>query len=348
MPDPNVPEWDTPGSDIQHQDDPEWDVLDQDVQYPDVQYQDTADWYVPEPRDDQGRLRERFVPKTLFGLVTMLLVAAISAGVSGVVLYAYYEYRLQRSEDRVEKFIEGFDQRYEEAIAGIADERDVAKAELRKELEPLEELRATGETLNDLLKQVEGSVFFVETLDELGQPSVGSAFVVLSETDRSFLVTSLAVVKAATVTPAPTMRLRKGTSNYDAAIWAWDEERDLALLSIKRGNLTRLPWAPEKPAIRLGSRVFAISGIGGAGGAITQGFVADVSSSGILTDAPISGSFVGAPLLNSKGEVIAVASRAYAPLGFTSDRVVFAPPIRAACAKVLRCPNGTVSAPDKS
>ncbi len=79
--DPDVPEWDDPGSDA-----PVWDTYD--------------------PRDDPGRLRERFVPRTLFGLVAILLVASVSAGASGVVLYAYYEYRLQRSEDRVEKFMD--------------------------------------------------------------------------------------------------------------------------------------------------------------------------------------------------------------------------------------------------
>lgn len=343
MPDPNLPDWDEG-----YEDDP-----DPDMPYPEVPDLDDPGSGVPvwdtyDPRDDPGRLRERFVPRTLFGLVALLLVASISAGASGVVLYAYYEYRLQRSEDRVESFIKGFDKSYESAIAGIADERDTAKEELRKELEPLQELRATGETLSDLLKQVESSIYFVETFDGLGQPSVGSAFVVLSETDRSYFLTSLAVVRAATVTPAPAIKLRKGNSSLDATIWAWDEEQDLALLSIKRGNLTRLPWAPEKPPTRLGSRVFAVSGIGGAGGAIAQGFVADVSSSGILTDAPVSGSFVGAPLLNSEGEVIAVASRAYAPLGFTSDRVVFAPPVRAACQTVLRCPSGTATAPNQN
>ncbi|MDQ1374312.1 MAG: hypothetical protein QOJ09_1650, partial [Actinomycetota bacterium] len=38
-----------------------------------------------------------------------------------------------------------------------------------------------------------------------------------------------------------------------------------------------------------------------------------------------------------------VASRSYAPLGFASDGVFFAPPIRAACDKVLRCPDDSVA-----
>ncbi len=292
-------------------------------------------------------VRERFVPRTLAGLVTLLLVAGVSAGASGAVLYAYYEYQLRKTTDRVDEFIGGFEDRYDAAREGIKAERDQAKEEVRAQLEPLQELRATGETLGDLLRQVEDSVYFVDTQDSFGQPSVGSAFVVLSESNRSYLLTSLEVVHASTVAPAPAIRARKGSASSEATLFAWDESRDLALLSISQGGLTRLPWAPKDPPVGLGSRLFAVAGIGGAGGAIAQGFVADVSSSGILTDAPISGAFRGAPLLNSKGEVLAVGSRAYAPLGFTSDRVVFAPPVRTACEKVLRCPAGEVAAPER-
>ena len=46
----------------------------------------------------------------------------------------------------------------------------------------------------------------------------------------------------------------------------------------------------------------------------------------------------GAPLVNSNGEVVGVASRAYAPLGFAPDAVWFSPLIKSACEKVLQCP----------
>ena len=55
--------------------------------------------------------------------------------------------------------------------------------------------------------------------------------------------------------------------------------------------------------------------------------------------------FQGGPLINSKGDVVAVASRAYAPLGFTSDGVYFSVPIRSSCDRVLRCPSGEPNAP---
>lgn len=293
----------------------------------------------------QRHWRELIIPKTLLGMLTMLLVVAIAIGSSGAAMYTYYQYRLQKTERRVDNFIARFDERYDKALEGIAKEREAAKADVRKELEPIQELRASGEKLEELLKEVEKSVFFVETRDELGQPSVGSAFVVSAESDRAYLLTSLTVVRASTALPNPEVRLRKGERTFGATVWTWDDEYDLALLLVKGRDFTRLPWAPEKPAVQIGQRVFAISGIGGSGGAIAQGFVADVFNGGLLTDTPISGAVTGAPLLNSKGEVIGVASREYEPLGFSSDRLAFAPPIRSSCNKVLRCPSGGQAQP---
>ena len=126
---------------------------------------------------------------------------------------------------------------------------------------------------------------------------------------------------------------------------AAQEERDLALLVIPKPGAPRLPWATGSPPIRTGERVFALSGLGGAGGAITQGSVADLSAPALQHTAAVGTQFQGGPVVNSKGEVLAVASRTYAPLGFTSDQVTFAVPVRMSCEKVLKCPNGDPNAP---
>ena len=139
--------------------------------------------------------------------------------------------------------------------------------------------------------------------------------------------------------------MRQGGQDVPATLWTWQDDHDLALLIIKKPGQARLPWSSDTPATKIGDRVFAVSGLGTNGGAITQGFVADVSSTGIQTDAPVGTAFQGGPLLNSKGEVLGVASRAYAPLGFTTEGVYFAIPIHSACDKVLRCPSGEPNAP---
>ena len=71
---------------------------------------------------------------------------------------------------------------------------------------------------------------------------------------------------------------------------------------------------------------------------MTQGLVSDVSAAGIQHDAPVGVQFQGGPLITASGDVVGVTSRVYSPLGFRSDSVWFAPTIRLACDKVLRCP----------
>ena len=288
--------------------------------------------------------RERLVPKTILGMCTLILATAIGAAFSGAVLYAYYDYRLNRNEERINSFTAGFDQRFQTALDTIESEGAAAKAEVRAELEPIKKIRAEGETLEELVKKVQASVWFVNTLDESGQPSVGSAFVVASDGEQSLLLTSYNTVRAATRTPGPVVNVRKGDEQLKATLWTWQEDKDLALLILQKANLPKLSFAPKDPPLKTGVRVFSVSGLGAAGGAVAQGFVADVSSAGVQHDAAIGAAFQGGPLLNDKGEVLAVSSRAYAPLGFSTDAVFFGVPIRTACEKVLRCPDGAAVA----
>lgn len=286
--------------------------------------------------------RERLVPRTVLGMSVLILAFAIGSAFSGVVFYSYYEFRKDTSEERVAKFVEGFDQRFSTATKTIEAERENAKAEIQKELEPLKQIRAEGDTLNELVKKVGPAVWFVRTLDAAGQPSVGSGFVVASDNSQSLLLTSFATVEAATHSPGPDITVRKGDQEMKATLWTWQPERDLALLILSKGNQPKLEFAPGSPPSKTGERVFSLSGLGAAGAGITQGFIADVSSAGIQHDAAVGHAFQGGPLVNSDGKVLAVSSRAYAPLGFRTDSVWFAVPIRAACDRVLKCPSGGV------
>ena len=284
----------------------------------------------------QGRL----LPRTILGITALILSAAIGAAFSGTVLYAYYEYRLDTNERTVDKYVSGFDKRLDTAKKIIAKEADDARASVKDELEPLRQIAASGETISELRKKIEPSVWFVATLAEDGSPSVGSAFVVFADGDESFLLTSFNTVRAAARRPAPAIELRKGDDRLAGTLVTWEDGRDLALISVKRGNLPRLPWSSNDPIVQLGERVFAVSGLGSQGASVTQGLVSDVSAAGIQHDAPVGVQFQGGPLVTSNGEVVGVASRQFAPLGFRSDTVWFSPSIRFACDKVLRCPDG--------
>jgi len=284
----------------------------------------------------QGRL----LPRTILGITALILSAAIGAAFSGTVLYAYYEYRLDTNERSIDRYVTGFDERLDTAKKIIGKESEDARDAVRKELEPLRQIAASGETISNLRKKVEPSVWFVATLAEDGSPSVGSAFVVFADADESFLLTSFTTVRAATRRPAPTIEVRKGDDRLQGTLVTWEDGRDLALVSVKRGNLPRLEWSGNDPIVDPGERVFAVSGLGSEGASVTQGLVSDVSGAGIQHDTPVGTQFQGGPLVTSDGEVVGISSRAYAPLGFRSETVWFAPSIRMACDKVLRCPDG--------
>lgn len=286
--------------------------------------------------------QERLIPSSILGISALLVALSFGAAFSGAVLYAYYQYRLDTNEARVKEYVEGFDTRLETARDIIAKEQGDAVSTVRSELEPLQKIAAGGETLTKLVDKVAPGVFFISTQDAAGAPSVGSGFVAFGDSEKSFLLTSYATIAAATQTPGPDITVIKGDDKYQADLVSWDQNQDLALLSINKGGLARLPWA-SKDSTQIGDRIFSISGLGAKGGSITQGIVADISSVGLQHDTQIGMQFQGSPLINSNGEVVAISSRVYSPLGFVPDSVYFAAPIRDACKVVLRCPQGEAS-----
>jgi S1-C subfamily serine protease len=282
----------------------------------------------------------KHIPTTALGLSVALFCMAVGAAFSGAVLYAYYEYRLGKTDDRVDAFEASFSDAVNEALDTIDEERDSAVGQVQGQLDELERFAASGETLSGLLEKIQVSVYFVTTLDDAGAPSVGSAFVVFSDSEQSFLLTSFSSVSSSTTAPAPAITLVKGDEQLAADLVSWDPANDLALLSVPKPGMPALTWTATDPPTKVGDRVFVVSGLGAAGGSISQGFVAGVSAEGIQHDSPVGAAFQGGPLVDSDGEVLGVASRSYSPLGFNPQAVFFGVPIRNSCAQVIRCPDG--------
>jgi len=290
-------------------------------------------------KKDSPDWRERLVPKTVLGISVIILAFAVGSAFSGVALYAYYQNRLDEDAQFNRDFATQFGEQFDNAKKTIEVDGTNARAAIQSELEPLRKIAASGETLANLQKVVGPSTFFVQTQDEAGVASVGSAFAVASDTRQTYLLASFATVKAATRAPGPAINVRQGGATLKATLWTWQEDKDLALLIIDKGSVPKLQFAPPSPPVKLGERVFSVSGLGGSGPSITQGFVSDISAAGIMHDAAVGQGFQGGPLVNSEGKVLGIASRTYAPLGYQSDGVYFAIPGRTACEKVLKCPN---------
>lgn len=299
-----------------------------------------------EPTDElpYRRWRDWLIPRSVLGITAMLLAFSIGASLSGVTLYSYYEYRLTNNEKRIDTYVKGFDQRFRTASDTIDAQKQNAQAAVQKELEPLRQFQAEGGTLASLAQKVGGSVWFIQTLDENGAPSVGSAFVVESHGNESLLVGSYSTIRAATHSPAPKVYAVKGNDKLEVQVVNWVEDRDLAVMTLPKGNQPKLDFVSQDQQPRLGERVFVTSGLGAAGASLTQGFVSDVSQGAIQHDAAVGPSFQGGPMLNSDGKVTGVASNQFAPFGFVpGNGVTFGLPIRNTCDKLLRCPPGNNS-----
>jgi S1-C subfamily serine protease len=288
-------------------------------------------------------LLARVLPKGVLGLATLVFFMGIAAAFTGAILYAYYEARLDRSENELQTFVNTYEDQFDNARAELQAEAQTARQSIDDQLAELNQFAAGGETLNSLLAAAQPSVWFVDTFDETGAPSVGSAFVVFSDPTTSFLLTSYTTIRANTVQPAPGITLVKGDQRPNATLLTWDESTDLALVSIDVPNLPALSFVDDPASVQAGDRVFAVSGLGSTGASISQGVVADAAGNAITHDTGIGAAFQGGPLLDSDGKVIAIASRHYNPAGaFDPLAVFFAPPIRAAClAAVLQCPDGS-------
>lgn len=286
----------------------------------------------------RGDFWSQVLPRTALGLASLLFFMAVAAAFSGAALFSYYRFELDDTRERVAELEGEIADDLEFAEQAIAQRTDEATAEVEGLLGELEQFAASGQTVEEVLAGVGPSVYLVSSLDVDGQPSVGSAFVLFSDSERSFLLTSFETVRAATVEPAPGIEVSQGGAILTVQLTAWDEGRDLALLVAEDApNLPAVEVA-DPSSVGAGDRVFAVTGLGSDGAALVQGVVSDVSATAIQHDAPIGPQHQGGPLLSSSGELIGIASRRFAPLGFLPDTVFFGIPVREACAELVSCP----------
>jgi S1-C subfamily serine protease len=280
----------------------------------------------------------RFPIFTRSVLLWMLIFALVGMafGASGAFWWAHFN--TQVSELRSDT--QDFETRSQSASADIEQQKNDATAEINAALAPLKDFLTESQTIA-LSATFGPSVYQVATLDDQGRPSVGAAFSVITGDNESIMLTSYAVIRAATVNPGPPVTLNKGAEQVEATILNWDPANDLALLRMKKGNVPVLDWAPDDVVANLlGKRVFPVSGTGGAGATLTGGTLIDQSTAGFQHTAPLGFDFQGGPVVTGDGKVIGIASLAYLPLGYDNGQIHFSPPISAACARVLNCTGG--------
>jgi S1-C subfamily serine protease len=228
----------------------------------------------------------RVVPRTALGLATLLFFMSVAAAFSGAALFAYYRFELDDTRQRVAE-VEGAIADDLEAAEQLIDQRtEQATGEIEALLQELEQYSASGQTVEELIEGTAPSVFFVSTLDEAGQPSVGTAFVLFADSERSFLLTFVHHDPGGHGAARTRARGAPGRPPPAGGADGVDEGRDLALLVAEDDPNLPAVRVADPGSVDVGDRVFAISALGTAGGALTQGVVADVAANGIQHDAP--------------------------------------------------------------
>ncbi len=283
------------------------------------------------------KVRHRILPRSVIGIATMLLFFGLGVGFSGAAFYAYYDQRLAQNEETVSRFVNGFDKQFTDAVGAVDDLRVQAVEDIRAEMVPIEGIVADANGVSTLPASVGPSVWQVETKDEAGNLLTGAAFAVLPHDGGTAFVTSYSLIAASTTEPAPAIELVKRTQRIPAQLWAWDPDRDLALVVVKE-VIPPLSLASDVDQVTaVGGRVFAMSGVGGQGSTASPGTLLDHSQSGLQHTAAVGTLFQGGPLVSGDGRVIGMASLGYRPNGIDPGDVRQAPDVAALCARILHC-----------
>lgn len=280
----------------------------------------------------------RFPIFTRSVLLWMMLFALVGVafGASGAFWWTHFNTQVAELRDDTRDL----EARSTEALSQIESQRNEAITQIDEALEPLQGFLSEARMIQ-FAEFFAPAVWFVATLDEDGEPSVGSAFAVVSDENQTLMVTSLAAVAASAVAPGPEILVRNGSVEVEARLVNFDAGRDLALLEVPHGDVPVLDWSPDDEQARaLGSRVFPVSGFGGAGASLTSGVVMEQNSSGFLHTAPVGTFAQGGPIVTPSGRILGVASLTYQPFGFDPGEVRFAVRINEVCAQLMDCGGG--------
>jgi len=295
-----------------------------------------TDWFrtpgdTPRLTDPEPGSRGRLWPPSALTSIVIALVLAVVAGFVGAYVYT-------ASDSGTIEAVDPADRPLAEAERRAREEADRRAGEAAQASTTTSTTRVEILSPEELARKVAPSVWAVQSLDEAGVATEGSAFSAGSFGGQTFLLTSLAVVRAATRNPGPEITVRNGGSESKVNLWTWHEERDLALLVLPR-SASGLTWATENPEGRPGDKVYAA-----AAGGLTPGVIDATSATAIQHNVFIDKPRQGGPLLNERGEVLGMTSIEFNPGGAGTDRIFFAVPVRVACERVLACGGGNTTA----
>jgi putative serine protease PepD len=188
------------------------------------------------------------------------------------------------------------------------------------------DIGATGANVKSIAQIISPSVVSIEVTSIAGN-GTGSGSIYKSNSSLSYIITNNHVIENAASTGKIEVELNNGDI-YPASIVGRNSEYDLAVISIRKGNLPEIPRG-DSSSLAIGDVVIAFGSPLGLSGTVTSGIVsalnrpvttgstnAESYMDAIQTDAAINPGNSGGPLIDSQGRAVGVNS-AIATLGST-------------------------------
>lgn len=174
-----------------------------------------------------------------------------------------------------------------------------------------------------------------------GRRQIGSAFPVVQAEGETFYATTHAVLADPNAPQGVTrdVALRLADRTVEAEVHSWDADLDIALVRARVGEVELLEWRPLDEPLELGDTVAVVGLTEALSTGVVTGSVVASEPRALSTDVSLLSSLRGAPLVDSDGRVIAIASSAYAP-GGSGESGRTSPPVQLLCEELLNCPAG--------
>ena len=179
-------------------------------------------------------------------------------------LYSYYQYKLNQTNERVNTLISGYKKQFANAESDLAAATAAAKASIQNQLKALAtDPGRPGHAGRPGQASGARRSSSCTPSTPTGRPSVGTAFVVSSNATQSLLLTSYTTVKAATAAPGPTVYVQPGQHQHPGhRALLGPPVRPGPAGTRPRASLHALPAATLSPAPQPGDRIYAVSGLG--------------------------------------------------------------------------------------
>jgi len=219
-------------------------------------------------------------------------------------------------------------------LAGLSREADLARtqaAESETRISDLEEHDRTSFDPQAIADRSIDSVLTVESRPTRGTAG-GSAFVVSTDERASYLLTNYHVIGDAWTEGTEEVRLLEDKKRISATVVDVSVAEDLALIQTIQ-PLTPLPLATKRPSP--GDHVVVIGAPFGLEDTVADGLVSAKHGRRLQISAPVSPGDSGGPVLNERGEVVAVIVAKVA--GGGAENLSFAIPIDIACQTLITC-----------